>query len=1464
MLADHYTMPCSARLLRQPLKSQKRRLYHFRLCLAALCGLAATFSPFPRAQAETTAASIVINELHHNPDINAERVEFIELFNAGAATADLSAWGLADGIDYLFPAGTTLPPGGFLVVAEDPEALRAKFGVTALGPFSGRLAGEGESLTLRDALGRTQDELAYGLGFPWPTVGDEPGLSAQLLNPAFDNAVGGNWRSGSPTPGRGNSPFAERPLPLVEAVAHTPKNPRANTPVTVTARVSAAMGVSAVRLLVQVVDPGGYIALHDPEYAGRWTAYPMEATDGVYQVELPPQLQTHRRLIRYRVEAVDSAGGQVLVPYPDDPQPNFAYFVYDGAPPWTGSVTGAADGRTSYDFAQMRGLPIYHFIAKQPDIADALFMPPSGLPAGYTGNDYLWRGTLVYGGEVYDHVRFRARGGFARYATGKNMWKVKLNRGHYFQAYDDWGRPYATTWDTLNLSAVIQQVNRQQRGEQGMFESLSFRLFNLAGVPAPKTHFVHLRVIDEAAETGANQYVGDFWGLYLAVEQMDGRFIDEHRLPDGNLYKIENGAGELNHLGAAGPTDGSDIAWFIRAYRGPKTSDWWRANLDLPGYYSYRSIVEAVHHYDIDQEKNYFYFHNPDTNRWSVLPWDVDLTWHADMPGTGVEPFLQPVLSRPEFNLEYQNRLRELRDLLFNSEQLNEMIDEYAALIDTPAGGLSMVDADRAMWDYNPIFGTRYVDRNRTFPGLFYNAVASRDFRGMVDAMKAYVAERSAWIDRTLLTDAEHPLTPNVSYIGAAGYPADGLQFRTDGFRDPQGGHTFAALEWRVGEVSRPGLPAYDPAQPKRYEIDARWRSGAISPFNDTIALPPGACPQGRTCRVRVRMQDNTGRWSHWSPPHEFTAGAPAAAPASVKLTEIMYNPLAENGLGDEPLEFVELLNTGDRAALLGGAFFASGIEYTFPAGTTLEPGGYWVLARDRAAFSRRYGFAPAGEYHKKLNNSGDTLTLADAYGRTLTTVTYQDGSPWPGQTDGEGYSLALRAPQANPAASEGWRRSTLVHGSPGAADPLPVVVNEVLAHPAAGDAAQIELHNPTDLPADIGGWRLSGESLAQETARIKPGTLLPPGGYLVLDATALGDGLALDKRGGEVHLASAAADGRTTGYRHSIAYGAAGPGQSLGRHVNSSGGESFPIQTAPTLGRANAGPLVGPVVISQVMYQPRRGHEYVELLNLTGQTVPLYDPGNLLHPWRIEGIGFDLPTGLELPPHGRLRVIPTDPIAACRAWDGEEQGQVAGPYPTPLSDSGQAVTLLRPAALDGPDGPRSYVVVDEIEYQNSAPWPEQAAGQGAALGRREPPGYGNEPASWEAHLPAAAVVAASGAPYANICNFDVYQAPDSSQVRIRWVVHAEENVEHYQVWRSAEGQRDRAELVALQELDAADQPDTPAEYTAIALALGEEDRAVYWLVAIGSANQTFDVSTTRARGDYSFNYFPIIGRQVP
>jgi len=205
--------------------------------------------------------------------------------------------------------------------------------------------------------------------------------------------------------------------------------------------------IDSVILTYQLVEPGSYIHQQDPLYKTQWLTQKMDLiTDDnnrelVFTAQLTSTLQTHRRLIRYRIQVEstlpDNTTVSIQVPYPDDPQPNFAYFVYDGVPSWIGAINPADPDDLGelvvHDFEQMEPAPVYHFIAHSEDVDAALFERPRG--EGYKGNEYKWQGTLVYNGIVYDHLPFRARGGFWRYAMGKNMWKFNFARGHRFQAY---------------------------------------------------------------------------------------------------------------------------------------------------------------------------------------------------------------------------------------------------------------------------------------------------------------------------------------------------------------------------------------------------------------------------------------------------------------------------------------------------------------------------------------------------------------------------------------------------------------------------------------------------------------------------------------------------------------------------------------------------------------------------------------------------------------------------------------------------------------------------------------------------------------------------------------------------------------------------------------------------------------------------------------------------------------------
>lgn len=140
--------------------------------------------------------AVVINEFHYNPDNAVEEVEFIELHNTGVTVVDLSGWRLNDAVDFAFTPGTSIAAGGYLVVAQNAADFQAKYGFAPFGEWEpgDKLSNEGETIELLDGGDDVVDTLTYGPGFPWPTTGDF-GSSIELVNPALDNSLAGNWRS---------------------------------------------------------------------------------------------------------------------------------------------------------------------------------------------------------------------------------------------------------------------------------------------------------------------------------------------------------------------------------------------------------------------------------------------------------------------------------------------------------------------------------------------------------------------------------------------------------------------------------------------------------------------------------------------------------------------------------------------------------------------------------------------------------------------------------------------------------------------------------------------------------------------------------------------------------------------------------------------------------------------------------------------------------------------------------------------------------------------------------------------------------------------------------------------------------------------------------------------------------------------------------------------------------------------
>jgi hypothetical protein len=185
---------------------------------------------------------IVISEINYHPvdfqfpkkTVDNSIDEYIELQNISSSPAPLydplyptNTWHLRNAVNFDFPAGVVIPPGGFiLVVSFTPtngpglDAFRAAnnvpSGVPIYGPWDGALANSEASIELArpdqpdppssSSAGFVAhvlaDKVHYQNQAPWPIGGpDGLGASIQRINPSGYGNDPANWRGAVKTPG---------------------------------------------------------------------------------------------------------------------------------------------------------------------------------------------------------------------------------------------------------------------------------------------------------------------------------------------------------------------------------------------------------------------------------------------------------------------------------------------------------------------------------------------------------------------------------------------------------------------------------------------------------------------------------------------------------------------------------------------------------------------------------------------------------------------------------------------------------------------------------------------------------------------------------------------------------------------------------------------------------------------------------------------------------------------------------------------------------------------------------------------------------------------------------------------------------------------------------------------------------------------------------------------------------------
>ena len=297
---------------------------------------------------------------------------------------------------------------------------------------------------------------------------------------------------------------------------------------------------------------------------------------------------------------------------------------------------------------------------------------------------------ITYNGYTLSNVAIRAKGNSSLrdvYNAGGDRFSFKVDLNYYIDGQDLFGI------DKLNLNNLFMDPSM-------MAEYIGYEMFDSLDAISSRTTFAALYIN------------GEYYGLYLSVENIDSEFLEDNfDDSEGYLYKPEMGTGaDLSYV-SDDPTDytglfptnyddytNDSILELITAIENGDELD---EIFDVDQFLKYLAISTYTVHMDSYQGgmfHNYYLYNNDGVYEW--LPWDLNMTFNG-FPGFSLSdelatqmiideptssalsnyPIIESVLANEEYLETYHEYLQELIDNYADEDTFNDRVLEIYQMI---------------------------------------------------------------------------------------------------------------------------------------------------------------------------------------------------------------------------------------------------------------------------------------------------------------------------------------------------------------------------------------------------------------------------------------------------------------------------------------------------------------------------------------------------------------------------------------------------------------------------------------------------------------------------------------------------------------------------------------------------------------------------------------------------------------